>query len=614
MSYFGPNGAYIVGNLTSTGNSNLNAGNTYKINNIDVLSATSLGSGVTSSSLTSVGTLTSLTVSGNATFDTNTLFVDATNNRVGIGTTSPSSRLHVFTTNSGGWSTAGGQRIGSFGANAGFMQMGVDTTNGRGWIHTFLNGSSGEGKGTYTTLSLNEAGGRVGIGLTSVVGRLDIFTGLSGLSFNVATQATGSISFGNASTPDTLPSITGKGSTASGLAIIAANDDSTTRTALQFDVRESGNSDYSTLTNPAFTFTRFNNELITILRNGNVGIGTTNPKAQLTINQTALGSELLLPGKNLNIIANGIENTFVNRNNYTLALALADSTTIIQQFVLPNTNYLEGRRIFVMIKLLDAEGGGAVAVNSTLVKSGISNSNMSSGTGANNDSSAWFQLDITDELFFNGTTNYIRVYSISVDGLGVIDAVTFCASNYLKGGEPMIHDILMKQNLTVEGNIMTPTFTGMVGYFAVNSPPTGWLVCNGSAISRTVYSDLFNTIRTTFGSGDGSTTFNLPDLRGEFIRGWDSGRGIDSGRVFGSSQLDAMQSLTGYTSWFQTDYDFRGGGNTGVFGSVQTRTGGTDGDNGRDTCGRTYFDNSEQARTASENRPRNIALLPCIKY
>ncbi len=59
------------------------------------LTGTTLASGVTSSSLTSVGTLSSLTVSGNVTVDTNTLFVDATNDRVGIGTTSPTSRLHI---------------------------------------------------------------------------------------------------------------------------------------------------------------------------------------------------------------------------------------------------------------------------------------------------------------------------------------------------------------------------------------------------------------------------------------------------------------------------------------------------------------------------------------
>lgn len=75
--------------------------------------------------------------------------------------------------------------------------------------------------------------------------------------------------------------------------------------------------------------------------------------------------------------------------------------------------------------------------------------------------------------------------------------------------------------------------------------PFGWMVCNGDAISRIRYKRLFDVIGTTFGVGDGSTTFNLPDLRGEFIRGWDAGRGIDTGRVFGSAQAYPVQSGTG---------------------------------------------------------------------
>lgn len=56
--------------------------------------------------------------------------------------------------------------------------------------------------------------------------------------------------------------------------------------------------------------------------------------------------------------------------------------------------------------------------------------------------------------------------------------------------------------------------TGTVSQFAGSSAPTGWLICDGSAISRTTYSTLFAVIGTAYGSGDGSTTFNLPDLRG----------------------------------------------------------------------------------------------------
>ena len=66
--------------------------------------------------------------------------------------------------------------------------------------------------------------------------------------------------------------------------------------------------------------------------------------------------------------------------------------------------------------------------------------------------------------------------------------------------------------------------------------PTGYLELAGQAISRTTYSALFALFGTTYGSGNGSTTFNLPDLRGEFVRGFDHGRGIDTGRTLGSFQ------------------------------------------------------------------------------
>ncbi|AXP07711.1 putative tail-fiber protein [Sinorhizobium phage phiM6] len=86
--------------------------------------------------------------------------------------------------------------------------------------------------------------------------------------------------------------------------------------------------------------------------------------------------------------------------------------------------------------------------------------------------------------------------------------------------------------------------TGTVIMHAANTAPTGYLECSGAAVSRTTYSDLFAVIGTVFGAGDGSTTFNLPNLRGEFVRGWDNGRGIDTGRVFGSAQAANISSHT----------------------------------------------------------------------
>jgi microcystin-dependent protein len=72
--------------------------------------------------------------------------------------------------------------------------------------------------------------------------------------------------------------------------------------------------------------------------------------------------------------------------------------------------------------------------------------------------------------------------------------------------------------------------SGIIAPFAGSSAPSGWLICNGIAYSRTTYASLFTAIGTLWGVGDGSTTFNIPDLRGQFLRGYDS-RSPTSGAV-----------------------------------------------------------------------------------
>ena len=152
---------------------------------------------------------------------------------------------------------------------------------------------------------------------------------------------------------------------------------------------------------------------------------------------------------------------------------------------------------------------------------------------------------------------------------------------------------------------------GKVDFFAMSSAPSGWLKANGAAVSRTVYADLFEAIGTSWGEGDGSTTFNLPDLRGEFIRGWDDGRGVDSGRSFGSQQSAtrvygaAQQPGAGWgNSFYDADlipaYDDDG---------VAPDVAGTNGYNNRGAAGTAGW-----LRYGRYVRPRNRALLACIKF
>ncbi|QEE09405.1 phage tail protein [Bartonella kosoyi] len=84
--------------------------------------------------------------------------------------------------------------------------------------------------------------------------------------------------------------------------------------------------------------------------------------------------------------------------------------------------------------------------------------------------------------------------------------------------------------------------TGFIGTFGMRDLPKDWLICDGKAYLRDDYRDLFETIGTVWGEGDGVTTFNVPDLRGMFLRGVDGGRNIDAGRDFASVQTDLIES------------------------------------------------------------------------
>lgn len=130
---------------------------------------------------------------------------------------------------------------------------------------------------------------------------------------------------------------------------------------------------------------------------------------------------------------------------------------------------------------------------------------------------------------------------------------------------------------------------GMVMAFPVNKTPEGWLKCEGGAISRTTYSHLFEAIGTTYGAGNGSTTFNLPDFRGRFLRGY----GGNSGSI-GSAQADAIKSHT-------HSFGF-------VYGSGSGSSGLAIGD------GNLSADGSVGAFGGTETRPLNYAVYWMIKY
>lgn len=98
--------------------------------------------------------------------------------------------------------------------------------------------------------------------------------------------------------------------------------------------------------------------------------------------------------------------------------------------------------------------------------------------------------------------------------------------------------------VTWDGSAILQGWAGIIQMFAGTTPPTGWLLCDGSAVSRTTYATLFAAIGTTWGNGDGSTTFNLPDLRGRAPIGAGTGSGLTARTLGGTLGSENIQAHT----------------------------------------------------------------------
>lgn len=131
---------------------------------------------------------------------------------------------------------------------------------------------------------------------------------------------------------------------------------------------------------------------------------------------------------------------------------------------------------------------------------------------------------------------------------------------------------------------------GTVIPFAGSSAPSGFIKCNGALVSRSAYAALFAAIGTTYGAGDGSTTFAVPDFRGVFLRGLDESKGYDTSRTMGSEQADAFVSHT-HTAPSIT--------------SAVLQTG--------STANRAPLYGSTASTGGTETRPKNFAVVYIIK-
>lgn len=210
------------------------------------------------------------------------------------------------------------------------------------------------------------------------------------------------------------------------------------------------------------------------------------------------------------------------------------------------------------------------------------------------------------------TSGAVTAPGVAFDGSADIALVTTLAAGIVANAN-MAAMAANRVKGSVAGGVpadLTPSdILGMLGLTGVELEwtttvcPSWALECDGTAVSRTTYARLFAVIGTNYGVGDGLTTFNLPESRGEFVRGWDHGRAVDTGRAMYTAQGDIFQGHI-HNTGLNTNFAgagipaFEDGAGTTI---VQYPSGVplTDGVNGA-------------PRTGAETRPRNVVRMKII--
>jgi len=156
-------------------------------------------------------------------------------------------------------------------------------------------------------------------------------------------------------------------------------------------------------------------------------------------------------------------------------------------------------------------------------------------------------------------------------------------------------------NVTSTGGVNP---VGTIQIYPGASAPVGWMICDGSAVSRSSYADLYSAIGTTYGSGDGFSTFNIPNLSGKFVRGL----GGDSASL-GTTQEDAIKQHRHGIHWWQ--YSQRGSTNSSFGHTSAIKNTEGFGDPPNKLTGITEYtgqDANSEALIAQETRPINMAM------
>ena len=173
---------------------------------------------------------------------------------------------------------------------------------------------------------------------------------------------------------------------------------------------------------------------------------------------------------------------------------------------------------------------------------------------------------------------------------------------------------------------------GTIVSYGGETIPDGWLLCDGSEVSRSQYANLYAAIGTAWGYGDNAATFNLPDMRGVFLRGVTGVSGDDadtttrvprqdggnSGNKVGSYQDDAIRNITGSISSNGTYGTAIFGGNPSTSGAIERSTTHNWNNAGNNVGGTLYsgftFNASRVVPVGNDNRPKNVYVYYIIKY
>ena len=218
---------------------------------------------------------------------------------------------------------------------------------------------------------------------------------------------------------------------------------------------------------------------------------------------------------------------------------------------------------------------------------------------------------ITDK--FVPVSNETRVYSADKRVYMLIrnDGVMGMYSNVKKGFAWQVnHDGWMDGYITADriGGLdqfvrdRTPP-VGVPMPWPQHNPPAGYFECNGAQFNT----NQFPKLAVAYPSG------KLPDLRGEFIRGWDNARGADPYRVILDWQGDAIRNITGNVWPISETFGRNGGTGDGAFRAFNIVAGGTPTSTDKGESGGFSFDASRVVPVANENRPRNIAFMYIVK-